>query len=70
MPEEVKSATSATEIAVSFMRKYYSYVRPLKAAREDNTWIVEIDVGAYGIKIAKVKLDAMSGDILEYIVPS
>jgi len=70
MSEELRSAARATEIAASFMNKYYSYVRPLRAVREDNTWLVEIDVGLTVVKIAKVKLDAMSGEILEYTVPS
>jgi len=69
MPEEVKSATRATEIATSFVKKYYWFARPMRAVRQDNTWLVEIDVGPLAAKVAKVKLDAKSGDILEYIVP-
>lgn len=70
MPEEVKSAASATEIALSFIKKHHWFARPMKAVREDNTWLVEIDVGPFARTIAKVKVDAMSGDILEYTVPS
>ncbi len=70
MPEEVKSAARATDIAMLFIKKYYMFARPLKAVREDNTWLVEIDVGPLTPMVAKVKLDAKSGDILEYTTPS
>ena len=66
---EVKSAREATEIAQSFIKKYRFTARPLKAVREDDTWLVEIDVGPLATMIAKVKVDAKSGDILEYTIP-
>jgi len=68
MPE-VKSAADATDKAVTFIKKYRSFVRPMKAVREDGTWLVEADVGPIFTSIAKVKLDAKSGDILEYTIP-
>jgi len=69
MPEEVRSAGEATEIARAFIRSYRAYARPLKAVREDDTWLVEIDVGPIFKIIAKVKIDAKSGDVLEYTIP-
>jgi len=69
MPEEVKSAPQATTIAVSFIKKYRFTARPLKAVRENDAWSVEIDVGPLKPIIAKVKLDAKSGEILEYNIP-
>ena len=70
MYEEVKSAKEATEIALSFIKKCRIYTRPLKAVRDDGTWLVDIDVGPVYITIAKIKVDAKSGDILEYTIPS
>jgi ACT domain-containing protein len=70
MDNKVKSAVEATEIARSFIKKYRSYTRPLKAVQEDDTWLVEIDVGPIFTVIAKIKVDAKSGDILEYTIPS
>jgi len=70
MDYKVKSAAEATEIAESFIKKYRWYRRPLKAVREDNTWLVEIDVGPLFTVIAKIKIDAISGDILEYTIPA
>ncbi len=70
MPEEVKSAKKATEIAESFVKQHRWYTRPVKAVREGDTWLVEIDIGPLFTTIAKVKIDAKSGDILEYTIPS
>ena len=69
MPEEVKSAAEATEIAVSFIKKYRTYTRVLKAVREGDVWLVEIDVGPLSATIAKIKVDANTGIILEYTIP-
>lgn len=69
MPE-VKSAKAATELALAFIKAYYRNARPVKAAREGSSWLVEIDVGPLTTKIAKVKIDAATGDAVEYTVPS
>ena len=70
-PTKVKSATKATEIALSFLKEHYQFIpqQPIKAAREDNVWLVEIDVGLLRTRIAKIKIDARTADILEYSIP-
>jgi hypothetical protein len=70
MAEEIKSAAEATEIAVSFIKKYRPYARPLTAIKEDGNWLVEVDVGPFLTLIAKFKIDAKTGTILEYTIPS
>jgi len=65
----VESAEKATEIALSFIKKHYFIAIPKKTVREGNFWIVEIDVGFVSPKIAKIKLDAKTGDIIDYTVP-
>ena len=69
MPE-VKSAREATKIAYSFVNQYRTYARPMKAVRENDIWLVEIDVGVLATKVANVKIDAKTADILEYTIPS
>jgi len=69
MPGEIKSATEATDVAMSLIKRYRSYARPLKAIREDGIWLVEVDVGIIHTTVAKVKIDAKSGDVLEYSIP-
>jgi len=69
MPGEVKSAAQATEIAASFLKKDYFFLRPVSAVREDATWIVRVDVGALQKEIAEVKIDASTADVTEYSFP-
>ena len=69
MTNEVKSAEEATEIAHSFIKKYRPIALPLKALREDDVWNVDIDVGPLAVKIAKVKIDAKTGNIISYEIP-
>jgi hypothetical protein len=68
---EIKSAAKATEIALSFLKEHYQFIpqQPVKAAKEDNIWLVEIDVGLLHTRIAKIEIDAKTGDILEYSIP-
>jgi len=63
---KVKTASEATDIALAYMKNYRRFARPLKAIRENDTWFVEIDVGPLTTDLAEVKIDAKSGDILEY----
>jgi len=65
----IESAEKATEIALSFIKKHYFVAIPKKTVREENFWMIEIDVGFVSPKIAKVKLDAKTGNIIDYTVP-
>jgi hypothetical protein len=67
---KVDTADKAMEIAHSFIKKYVPVALPLKAVKEGNVWLVDIDVGALSVKIAKVKVDARTGDILSYDIPT
>jgi uncharacterized membrane protein YkoI len=69
MSGEIKTAEEATEKARAFIKKYRMIARPLKAVRENGVWAVEIDVGPILVAVAQVKIDANTGDILEYNIP-
>jgi hypothetical protein len=66
---KVDTADKAMEIAHSFIKKYSPVALPLKAERQDDVWMIDIDVGALAVKIAKVKVNARTGDILSYEIP-
>ena len=66
---KVSTADKAMEIAHSFIKKYSPVALPLKAVKEGDVWLVDIDVGALAVKIAQVKVDARTGDILSYDIP-
>ncbi|MBI2908593.1 MAG: hypothetical protein HYX92_13190 [Chloroflexi bacterium] len=65
----LKSAEEATSKALSFLKKYHPWARPMKAVREDGIWLVQVDVGALKTKIGTIKLDAQTGKVLEFDVP-
>ena len=69
MPGQVKNAREATDLALSFIKKYRFIALPLKAMKDDGSWLVEIDVGPITTKVAQIKIDAKSGEILEYSIP-
>lgn len=69
MAEEVGSAEAATEIALGFVRKHNLVASPLRAVRHDGLWLVEVDVGYIGVRVATFKIDATTGTILEYEFP-
>ena len=62
----IESAKKATELAVSFIKQYYYWSRPLKASHENNTWIVDIDVGVLITDIITVKIDAVNENVISY----
>ena len=69
LASRVDTADKAMEIAHSFIKKYSPVALPLKAEKEKDVWLVDIDVGALAVKIAKVKVDAKTGDIISYDIP-
>lgn len=66
---KVSNATEAMDIAHSFIKKYVPVALPMKAVKEGDVWLVDIDVGALAVKVAKVKVDARTGDVLSYEIP-
>jgi len=71
MPEgkRIDTAEEATDIAASFLKKYYVYLHPISATRKDAIWIVKIDVGLLKTEIAEVKINALTAAIFEYSIP-
>ena len=69
MTGEIKSAEEATKIAASFLKQYYTFIRPISAARDNANWIVKIDVGVIQTSIAEVKIDTLTADVIGYSFP-
>lgn len=66
---QVDSAESATAIAVDFVKQHRLIARALSAHREGDVWTVEVDVGAFFIRVATVHIDARTGLVKEYAIP-
>jgi hypothetical protein len=62
----VNNARKATELALDFLKQYYFFTKPLKANRQNTTWIVDIDVGLLQTQIYTVKINANDGSIINY----
>ncbi|MDI6884833.1 MAG: hypothetical protein QMD22_00500 [archaeon] len=71
--DKIKNASEATEKAVSFLMEKYPLrgriARPIKTTRENDLWVVEFNIGIARVLIATIKIDAVSGEILEYNIP-
>jgi len=64
--EKVDDAERAMEIAHYYMKKDRTVALPMKAVRQNDVWLVDIDIGAVRLEIATVKIDAKTGDILSH----
>jgi len=65
--EKVDNADQAMEIAHYFFKeKGKTVALPMKAVRQNDVWLVDIDVGAVRLEIATVKVDANTGEVLGY----
>jgi uncharacterized membrane protein YkoI len=65
----VTSAEEATNIAESFLKKRRLVVQPVKAIKEDDTWLVQVDVGILTTSVAEIVIDANTGKIVRYNIP-
>lgn len=65
----IASAEEATRLAMDFVTKHRPFVTPLKAYREDDIWTVEVDVGIFQRLVGKVRINATTGEILDYDLP-
>jgi len=55
--------------ADEFVGRYYSFKRPLSAKKDGDTWLMEYDVGIIAVEKLKLRLDANTGSVIEYIDP-
>ena len=64
----VQTVEQATQLALDFVRKYYSLVFPISARRETSRWIVDMDISYFKPSYARVKILADSGTIEDFKV--
>ena len=56
----------AIDTGANFMRKYYTFLRPMTVRKEDPTWLVVFDVGILFMQRIEVSIDAETGSIIEF----
>ncbi len=64
----VQTVEQATQLALDFVRKYYSFAFPISARKETSRWIVDMDVSYFKPSYARVKILAESGTIEDFRV--
>lgn len=65
----IENIERAVEVAERFLLKYYVFRKLVKAERENGAWLVEFDVGVLSKEIVRIRLDANTGEIVEYKLP-
>ena len=63
-------ADTDMETAMSFVKQHCFWdARPRGAHQEDGVWLTEIDIGITKTRLGHVKLDAETGQVIEYLFP-
>ncbi len=64
----VQTIEQATQIALDFVRKYYTFVFPVSARRETSRWIVDMDISYFSSRYARVRILAETGAVEDFKV--
>jgi hypothetical protein len=64
----VQTVEQATRTAIDFVRKYYSFVYPVSARRENSRWIVDLDISYFRPSYVRVKIVAETGALEDFKV--
>lgn len=64
----IQTVEQATQIAIDFIRKYYSFVYPIAARKENSRWIVDLDISYFRPSYVRVKILAETGTLEDFKV--
>jgi hypothetical protein len=64
----VQTVEQATQLAIDFVRKYYSFVYPVAARKEVARWIVDLDISYFRPSYVRVKIIAETGVLEDFKV--
>jgi hypothetical protein len=64
----VQTVDQATQAAVDFVRKYYSFVYPIAARKENSRWVVDLDVSYFRPTYVRVRILAETGTLEDFKV--
>ena len=65
----LQTVEEAFQRADAFLSKYYAFKRPLSAKKEGDNWLLEYDVGVFGVEKVRLRIEAESGSIIDYTGP-
>ena len=64
----IQAVEQATQLAIDFVRKYYSFVYPIAARKENSQWLVDLDISYFRPSYVRVKIFAETGSLEDFIV--
>lgn len=64
----IQTVEQATQAAIDFVRKYYSFVYPMATRRENSRWIVDLDISYFRPSYVRVKILAETGSLEDFKV--
>lgn len=64
----IQTVELATQFAVDFVRKHYSFVYPIAARKENSRWIVDLDISYFRPSYVRVKILAETGSLEDFKV--
>jgi len=59
---QVETVEQATQASIAFVRKYYSFVYPIAARKENSRWIIDLDISYFRPSYVRVKILAETGN--------
>ncbi|TMI09765.1 hypothetical protein E6H34_00685 [Candidatus Bathyarchaeota archaeon] len=64
----ILTVEQATQAAIDFARKYYSFVYPVAARKENSRWVVDLDISYFRPSYVRVKIVAETGNLEDFSV--
>jgi hypothetical protein len=64
----IQTVDQAVQVATDFVRKYYSFVYPVVARKENSRWVVDLDISYFRPSYIRVKIFAETGTLEDFSV--
>ena len=64
----IETVEQATQLAVDFVRKYYSFVYRISARKDNSQWVVDLDISYFRPSYVRVKIFAETGSLEDFKV--
>jgi hypothetical protein len=64
----IQTVEQATQLGIDFARKYYSFVYPISARKENSRWVVDLDISYFRPSYLRVKVLAETGALEDFKV--
>ena len=64
----IQTVEQATQAAIDFVRKYYSFVYPTATRKENSRWIVDLDISYFRPSYVRVRILAETGSLEDFRV--